>query len=611
MQHSVNPAKQNVQIALQNRVYHVDFYQREYVWPRETVETFLNDIFFSFETSYTLLKDSDLTSELINKYNWYYINTIITNTIDGKNFIVDGQQRLSTLTLIAVKLFHLTKSDGQKQNLKACITGQDVFNKNIYYLDSEKRKRAMDFILNGTEFTGKYANKTEETIIERYKEISKYIDNKEMNDDKLMVFVVFFLQRLVLVELNISQDDTPMVFEVINDRGVALRPFEILKGKLIGILDKNDTSRYVSFWDNTINKLTGLEDSFFVDYLKSKFVFKRNSSLEIDINNAYHRYIFENNDISKSLAFRKSDDGHIKNIKNFIEVDLTYYGNLYQKINTSAYEYIKYNRIHNLSGQYNLILSACNINDCEEDAKIETISKEFDRLHMLLRLNQAYDSNSFQEISYGLHEKIKDVPLAEYRQVFDMSLREAINDRLGYEVSSLLSKNSFLRNDYSNMNTRILRYFLARIEKFLCDRLNQQMQYTVEDISTKTSHKTGFHIEHILSRNATNKAFFASEDEFENKRNLLGGLLLLRGRDNLSSGNEEYADKLSTYCSGLVWGHTLSASFYHNNNAMNDFNNELSASRMISINAIQQFDENALDYRNDILFELTKIIWEV
>ncbi len=87
--------------------------------------------------------------------------------------------------------------------------------------------------------------------------------------------------------------------------------------------------------------------------------------------------------------------------------------------------------------------------------------------------------------------------------------------------------------------------------------------------------------------------------------------MLLRGRDNISSGNEEYNDKLSTYCSGLVWGHTLSSSFYHNNNAMRDLNIELDTMHGIKIDAIHQFDEQALDYRNDLLFELTKIIWEV
>ena len=33
----------------------------------------------------------------------------MTNNINGKKYIVDGQQRLTTLTLISIALFHLSK----------------------------------------------------------------------------------------------------------------------------------------------------------------------------------------------------------------------------------------------------------------------------------------------------------------------------------------------------------------------------------------------------------------------------------------------------------------------------------------------------------------------
>lgn len=54
-----------------------------------------------------------------------------------------------------------------------------------------------------------------------------------------------------------------MIFEVINDRGEPLKPFEILKGKLIGALDKQDTDIYSVKWDNALNHLFGKEDDFF------------------------------------------------------------------------------------------------------------------------------------------------------------------------------------------------------------------------------------------------------------------------------------------------------------------------------------------------------------
>lgn len=64
-----------------------------------------------------------------------------------------------------------------------------------------------------------------------------------------------------------------MVFEVINDRGEALKPFEILKGKLIGALNKNDTDSFSDKWDKSMLIVNGQEDNFFITYLKSRFIF--------------------------------------------------------------------------------------------------------------------------------------------------------------------------------------------------------------------------------------------------------------------------------------------------------------------------------------------------
>lgn len=613
MQQTINPDKQTVESCLKQRTYYIDFYQREYIWSQPTVEILLNDIFYSFELSYEEHKDEELSQEVLEQFNWYYLNIFITNNINGKVYIVDGQQRLSTLTLIATKLYHLTNNEFLKDTLKDCIFGKDKWKGNIFRIDHEKRKDVMESILLNKSFDKQYLNKTEETIITRYKDISIYIDKKKLDSKKLSAFISYFLERLVLVELSINKDDTPMVFEVINDRGEALKPFEILKGKIIGSLSKNDTENYSKKWDLSLSQLIDKEDSFFVDLLKSKFIFKRNSKVETIINNAYHRYIFDHNDIASTLAFRKNDKNQIDNIKSFIDGDLRYYTTLYAKVTKNEDTSLMYNNdIHSLSGQYQIILAACSIDDEEEDKKISTIAKEYDRLHMLLRLNSIYDSNSFQEITYSLNERIKNKLTNEYRDIFDEVIIEQIKARKNLsEVKSVLEYEAFLKKDYTNTDTRTLRYLLARIEEFICYNINQSMLNDVIYISTKTGWKTGYHIEHILSRNSTNESYFESQDEFESKRNLLGGLLLLKDRDNVSSGNEEYEYKLKTYSSGLVWGHSLCSDFYHKNKDFDDFNNSFKQKTGYEFYPVNQFNKEELEYRSRLFYELVKLIWEV
>lgn len=553
----------------------------------------------------------------MEKYSWYYLNVYITNRVEGKSYIVDGQQRLSTLTLIATKLYHkLQNGDKFKPLLKNCIFSNDGFD-DIFNLDNEKRFDVMDCILNNKEYPTEFKNKTEETLIERYKDISKYINDKFKNEtdfNKLRLFVLYFLKRLVLVELDISQNDTPMVFEVINDRGEALKPFEILKGKLIGALSKDDVEIFCEKWDKALSLLTEVEDDFFSDLIKSKYVFKRNSAMEKSINNEYHRYIFDDNEIAKTLGFHRQNENHIKNIKKFISEDISYYAQLYAKIMQSDNEFLEYTeQINELSGQYQNILSACVIDDKQEQEKIELISKEYDRLWVLLNLNGIYDSNEFQEISYKLNELLKGADIENYKNIFDEVIKVTIKEVKGVvEVNSLLDYTSFESRNYTNLKTRSLRYLFARVEKYICDNMGKAPQNSVLYISTKTGDKAGYHIEHILSRNETNKGYFENDEEFEAQRNLLGGLLLLKGKENISSGNEEYVDKLKTYSNSLAWGHSLCDNFYHSTHkGFIDFNNSTFANKDIKFKPYQKFDKIALHERSKLLYEIVKIIWEV
>ena len=613
MTQEIIPDRQTVQSCLSKKTYFVDFYQREYVWSKNTVDILLRDIFYAFEISYEEHKDEELTEEVLELYNWYYMNVFITNKVNSKVYIVDGQQRLTTLTLIATKLYHLITDETLKDLLKDCIFTKDMFKGNVFCIDNEKRKDVMESILDNVPYTEPIKNKTEETLLGRFKDVSRFIDDKQMDDDKLRAFCMYFLRKLVMVELSVEKDDTPMVFEVINDRGEALRPYEILKGKMVGLLSKNDTQAYSEKWDKAMLQLPDMQDNFFGDYLKSRFVTSSNTKLEAALSNLYHRYIFDVNDIAQELSFRRTDANHIKNIKNFIDNELTYYAALYAKIRSNKDEYLKYdNEINDLSMQYQNIIAACTINDPREDEKIQVLAAEMDRFWMLLNLNGVYDSNEFQDKCYRISQQLKDAELESYRSIYDNMLTDTIRQKRGIEGEvSLLDYNSFTKKNYTNMNTRMLRYFLARIEQYISNEASIDMQNSVSDISKKTGKITGYHIEHILSHNETNRSYFQSDEEFEEKRNQLGGLLLLMGINNISSGNEEYEDKLKTYSNGLMWGHSLCEEFYHSNLNFTKFNEKLQKEYGVSFKPYQIFDKEALEERSKLLYQLVKIIWEV
>jgi len=106
----VQPDKQNIDKVFANTAYYIDFYQRQYKWNDVPVKRLLDDIFFRFNKEYERHKDSDIElDKLIDDYGWYYLNSYVTNKSEGKLYVVDGQQRLTTLTLILIKLMYLSK----------------------------------------------------------------------------------------------------------------------------------------------------------------------------------------------------------------------------------------------------------------------------------------------------------------------------------------------------------------------------------------------------------------------------------------------------------------------------------------------------------------------
>ena len=62
---------------------------------------------------------------------------------------------------------------------------------------------------------------------------------------------------VVIINLEVARTDVPMVFEVINDRGIRLQPYEILKGKLLGQIDKAEVDYYADIWDSSLRAARG------------------------------------------------------------------------------------------------------------------------------------------------------------------------------------------------------------------------------------------------------------------------------------------------------------------------------------------------------------------
>jgi len=610
----ISPDKQNIDRVFSNTRYYIDFYQRQYKWNDIPVKRLLDDVFYKFNEEYAKFKDSDIPlDQLISKYSWYYLNTYVTNVIDGKLFIVDGQQRLTTLTLILIKLHHLSlKFDSKLVNwIKNKIISSSGYTEE-FWMNHEGHKAALKGLLEGEPFNKIDVSSgiTAQNMVSNYVVIDKWLDSELKDLHHFESFAFYFLNRLVLINLNVETNEVPMVFEVINDRGVKLKPYEILKGKLLGQIDKDelDALKLNDLWESQIGKVNKFKedeiDQFFIYYLKSKLADTRATAVKFDKD--YHRVMFED-EYSNYLGLKHNP----KRVKAFLQYEFVYFTNLYSrtldlyKTFSKEQPFVFFNSLTEMDTQFLLIMSACKLDDPEENEKIYLISKQVDRIFCLLQLQRSYNSNYFAAEIYKLSSEIRDKSVDEIKEVFEQTLLRYLSESRGSAVTEPITY-SFFKDVGIDLEKRFKRYFFARIEQFIADNTNMQMKHNLYDLVQNTGSKNGFHIEHILSENQQNKALFNDDEEyFERERNRLGGLLLLKGKDNISSNNEPYEDKLKSYANSLYWNETLREDTYK---SKLDFTSMIKQYQL-HFQPMSSFGPQQLDERHKLLFDMIKIIW--
>lgn len=612
----ISPDKQNIDQVFSNTVYRIDFYQRDYKWNHDPVKRLLSDIFYKFEEQYLKNPDLDASKEAVAAhYPWYYLNTYVTNTIDGRVYVVDGQQRLTTLTLFLIKMKHLAKKFESKAAnwLGQKIAGHSGFEMDFWMNHVHHIKVMEDLYEDDSDLEGIETSSgiTAVNMVNNYQVISDYLDKSLDTKHKFETFTFYFLLRLVLINLSVEQTDVPMVFEVINDRGVRLKPYEILKGKLLGQINKIEMEKddYNGKWEAQVTKINKFGDdeidNFFRYFLKAKYSSTRKDGQRFD--GDYHREMFK-----QDMLAQLNLEHDATSVKAFLKNTFRYYSDLYEKVWSLAIKqdahspWVFYNRLNEMDNQFLLILSSCKLDDEEEDEKIMIVSKELDRLFTLLQLQNSYDSNDFTVKLFHISNEIREKSAADIRPVFDKFLIKILSERRSVQVDQPFNYSYFKNTSIENLRIRFIRYFFARIDSFLADGMKIGMKHPIADLVTKRGHVTGFHVEHILSRNNDNFALFNNDKEkFEQERNRLGGILLLKGRDNISSSNESYQQKLKTYANTLYWNETLREDSYKSKldfTAFKDQNN-------LDFHHLQQFGPNELEYRQKLLFDMSAIIW--
>src|SRR5258708_35265213 len=91
--------------------YAVDYYQREYKWGAKQIQELVDDLTSRFLQDY----EPQHERQVVANYGHYFLGFIIISKKDSQSFIVDGQQRLTSLTLLLICLNNLQLARGVDQ----------------------------------------------------------------------------------------------------------------------------------------------------------------------------------------------------------------------------------------------------------------------------------------------------------------------------------------------------------------------------------------------------------------------------------------------------------------------------------------------------------------
>lgn len=426
---------------LKERRYKVGYFQREYKWKKNHIEDLIDDL----ERSFFLNFHEDHTQENVADYDCYYMGPVVLYR-EGSTFsIVDGQQRLTSFTLLLIYLNHVQAkiySDAPKkvQKLDEYIFSQS-FGKETFNLDIDERKDILDKLFSSQDIEAEtLTNESCINIYERYKDIEELFPKRLLLKEVLALFVNWITEKLVFIEIVAqSSDSAYTIFETMNDRGLNLTPSEMLKSYLLASINDDPKINELDIaWKAKIGLLKAYaaeeDQDFFRAWLRARYaetIRSTHSGAENEdfekIGTRFHTWVKENN---RKLLLRTPNDFYF-----LVQSDFQFYSDVYlrlcelevgDKIPEHKFKLLSYKGIAN-SLAYPLLLSPIEKVDEDEvvEEKINLVVDYLDAFAVYrLLMNLAITQSTVRNGIYLLIKEIRKASVAELRKILSSQVTE-------------------------------------------------------------------------------------------------------------------------------------------------------------------------------------------
>ena len=592
---------------LVDKKYTVDYFQREYKWERINIEQLVSDLVNAFMESY---RDGHKTKDVAN-YGTYYMGSIVLSESGSSASIIDGQQRITSLTLLLIFLYHATNKTMSEQ-LSSMIYS-DSYGEKSFNIQVKEREECLKSLYEEGNYTVKDSDdESTKHMAERYQDICDCFPKELFSEEALRSFVYWVKSKLYFVKIiAYSEENAFTIFETMNDRGVPLTSSDMLKGFILSKFSNDEERTKINAqWKKDMLSLdaydSSAESQFFQSWFRAKYAVTiregKANSVNMDFENIgarFHNWFKENFDRG---LLSEAING---NIETFVDKYYKFYLNQFLKIKKAEQNYdnnlphVYYLRFWGIapSLSYPLFLSPLNINDSEEicNQKIEIVARHIDNFVVRRSVNyRLFSSNSIRYTMCNLTKAIRDKSIDELKQVLTENT-EKIDD---FETAMPKFR-------LHGQNGRFIKYLLARITSFIeaqCKMKNNFVTYM-----TNPDCKP-YEIEHIWSDHFEwHNDEFTLNNDFSDVRNSIGGLILLPNGINQSLNDMQTSNKLPHYIKQNILAQSLCSLTYTNNPAFTRFIRE----HKLSFKSYQDVKKNDIAERCDLYAQLANLIWNM
>lgn len=565
VKHQIRATDTSITNLLQKKKFFIDYFQREYRWEEQHIKTLVEDLTNTFLTAYT---PGDPRPAVEGYQNYYLGPVVFSQSIeDGKISIIDGQQRITSITLLLIYLNNLQKDHVDTVSIDDLIFSEK-YGVRSFNISDEDREECLEALYKNEDYkVGEDDNETVKNLVHRYEDIGLSFPD-EISDNCLSHFIDWLINNVIIVEIKAFSDDNAYtIFETMNDRGLSLTSTEMLKGYVLSrISDRKRRNEINEIWKEQIQKLhefsKNADQSFFQAWFRAKYAESmrpgkagaENQDFE-RIGSRFHNWFKENHVEMFKLASPEEFYSFFKN-------EFPFYVGWYLKLWDARNEYkstlphVHYVHYWGIADslQEPLLLSTIRYGEDTEDieAKVDLVAKFIETFTVRRSVNfMKFGQAAIKYTMFNVIKKIRENDIDSLR----VNLTEEVN-----EIPQKWEAIADFR--LHGMNRKFVKHLLSRISAFIDNQAGKDTTYVTYH------HPNGkpFQIEHIWGDNfEEHKDEFEQIGDFQWWRNSIGALILIPQGTNQSYKDAPYEDKLGHYLKENTYAQTLHQTFYSKN----------------------------------------------